>query len=250
MLVIEKIKKSINTLLYPTNPKCAVCGRNLIFETGMLCSRCLRSVKFIGDITCIKCGDKLDEGAQFQLCQKCRETQFSFEGGVSLFEYDTVSRGLILDFKYNNNSYGAHCCGLMLADKVLKTAWFKEIDIITSVPASEEAIKTRGYNQSELIANAFKEKCDIIINNNIIKKKLDLKDQIGLHIKERFENMRDAFEMIDTASITGKRVLVVDDVMTTGATMNACSDVLIKAGAAEVYSATVASAFVNKNIIK
>ncbi len=95
------------------------------------------------------------------------------------------------------------------------------------MPASNETFKKRGYNQSELIANAFKEKCDIIINNNIMIKKIDLKDQIGLNIQERQENMKNAFEPVHPESILGKTLLIVDDVMTTGATMNACSDVLI-----------------------
>lgn len=249
MPMLNKVKTALVSAIYPSNPKCVLCKRNLIFDAGMLCSRCRRSLKFIGEDTCIKCGDNLDHNSSNNLCRRCSETQFSFEGGVSLFVYDAVSREMILDFKYHNNPYGAHCCGLMLADKLLKTPWFNGVEMVTSVPASKEAVKKRGYNQSEVIANALKERCDIIINNDIIIKKLDLKDQIGLHIKERQQNMKGAFEVLYPELIAEKVILVVDDVMTTGATMNACSDVLIKAGAAKVYSATVASAFIDKNII-
>src|SRR5665647_639856 len=176
MTIVQKFKHAVTAALYPANPKCAVCKRDLIFEKGMICSRCHQVIKFIGDNACIKCGIILDEGSDSKICLRCRQTPFLFSGGVSLFVYDKISRGMILDFKYNNNPYGAYCCGSMLADKLLDTDWFKNIDIITCVPASKEAIKKRGYNQSALIADAMREKCDIIIDNQIMIKTHDSKD--------------------------------------------------------------------------
>lgn len=164
--------------------------------------------------------------------------------------YDNYSKNIIWDFKFNHNPASASQCGFMLAEKLIKTDWFSTVDIITCVPAGAETLDKRGYNQSALISDAINDKCDIIVNNRLLVKLKEPEDQIGLNARQRRENMKGVFGVSDAGAVNGKNVLVVDDVLTTGATMNACSDVLIEAGAANVYSAVAASAFIDKNISK
>jgi ComF family protein len=129
-----------------------------------------------------------------------------------------------------------------LAEKLCKTTWIGEIDAAVPVPINNETRNTRGYNQTQYIADAIGEICDIIIYNQILVKKEGMKDQTALSSEERFQNTKNAFFINDATPVIGKSILIIDDVITTGATIHSISNVLIDAGANKVYFAAIASA--------
>ena len=167
---------------------------------------------------------------------------YSMDAGKSVFTYDNISSCVIHDFKYNRNRYAAKECGKRLAERLADVSWIKDIDIITCVPCTAEKLNQRGYNQAALIALALSDALNIEVNNEILLKCRETKDQIGLSYEQRFENVKNAFEVINYKIIENKTVLIADDVFTSGATINECTNMLKKSGARTVYFATVALA--------
>ncbi len=230
--------KLIEALLFVDNPNCAICGR-VLFGASPVCRSCSQKLVLIGASVCASCGEATDKKAQ-GLCDKCKTVLTYLTNGVCLFEYDDNSKNIIYDIKYNHNSALAVCYGRELYKK-LEENNFGSFDIITYVPIHEEKLLKRGYNQAERIAFGITEKyamspCDCLV---LLKA---TRDQIELSNEERFCNVSDAFGINPDFDIKGKRILLVDDVTTTGATLNECSKVLLRAGASEVIFATIASA--------
>ena len=114
-------------------------------------------------------------------------------------------------------------------------------DCVVCVPSSAERMKLRGYNQSFLLAKEFAKLVDLPFYDDVIQKAVDTISQVGLSRKERKENLKGSFKITQKDKIKGKKVLIIDDVMTTGTTVDVLAERLKNAGAMEVYALTVAS---------
>ncbi len=204
-------------------------------------------VIFCGDEKCIICGmDIYDED---HLCTSCRNRimicrypkQIEHDGlsikCYSASYYSKVVRELIIRLKYKKD-YGS---GEILAALMVNTVKENELkpDYITFVPASENTIKKRGYNQSMLLAKLLARQLGFELID-VLEKSSNARDQIGLGKKERFDNIKGTFKLKTDLDIRNKSILLVDDVITTGATAVWCSQVLIKNGAKEVIVLTAA----------
>ncbi|MBP5606498.1 MAG: ComF family protein, partial [Ruminiclostridium sp.] len=143
-------------------------------------------------------------------------------------------------FKHDpcGNTYYAFACGI--AEAVLNKGITDDIDLIVPIPISANKMKERGYNQTELIAEELR---FIILKPciNALSKKKDTKEQKSLSYKDRIMNIKDSYEYSEKAgNITGKRILLIDDVCTTGSTLSEAASVLRSAGASKIYAASFA----------
>ena len=199
---------------------------------------------------CILCKKILSE-EETDLCRDCREKQPLYDKHkiilsflaqwTGLWYYKENVRGSILRYKfYSRRSYGA-VYGRLLAMKLLKEGW-DDTDVLTWIPISRQRRRIRGYDQVEVFAKVLAEELgtDLIPT---LKKIRNTKPQSTLRTAaHRRANILGAFEVTDPELIRGKRVLLLDDIITTGATASECARVLLTAGAKEIKLATLAVA--------
>lgn len=220
----------IYNLFFPT--KCGFCG-NITDSYNYVCNNCKR-VEYDEDREhCILCGKKvyLDNN----ICKECRERRVYYEKLIYYDEYKDVLKDKIISYKFNDNSYLHHFFAELLLPKLLD----KKIDLITSVPISKKRMKERGYNQSELIAEKLAKLLEVPYKK-LLTKVHETKRQSELSKIERAINIIDSFEYNSTINIEGKKVLLFDDVFTTGATVNECSRVLKKQGSKSIEVVVIA----------
>lgn len=211
---------------------CELCGRE-IFDGGKLCLKCLKTVTFNDGDTCPVCGRK---NFAPEICLECKGRLPLYRRAVSPFVYIDGAAALISRFKNG----AAHLKGYF-AEKIReKLVGFEKIDFITFIPITAKKLKRRGYNQSRLLAESLSEKVLTPVEATLEKVK-ETPDQKGLSRRDREKNLEDCFKVTDRRKVKGKTILLVDDVMTTGATLDAAAKRLLAAGAAAVFAATVAS---------
>ena len=218
--------------LFPKNLTCDICG----VETfgSIFCAGCLDRVTYNDKHTCPICGRK---AFRDEICMECKNKPPLFKKAVSPFVYEDGV--IILVAKFKN---GKPHLKEFFADKIAeRLIGFPEIDCIVYVPLSRLSIVKRGYNQSRLLASALSERILTPVIYGAIKRVKKGSVQKGLTKTERIENVKGAFKVNKREELKGKSVLLVDDVMTTGATVDEISRLLLLAGAKNVFVATVAS---------
>ena len=239
MVSLKKITDILINLLFP--PHCQFCSEVISWipeKKFELCDECLKKVSFIGMDSCALCGKKLYD----EKCQSCETNheQRYYTSVISACEYEGLIREKLLDFKFNGEKILAEIFSQFLIEK-LKMTEKNKYDIIISVPMHIVRQKERGYNQSELIAEKIAEHIGIPLMQNALTKNKPIERQSKLNKQQRNQNVKDVFVILNDLDIDGKTVLLIDDIITTGATVNECSKALIKAGAKEVFVATVAA---------
>ena len=225
----------LSETIAPAECKCMNCGRE-VFDGLGFCPDCKQSVEYNNGKTCKRCGVGIDGDEDY--CGNCAFDKMYFERAYSVFDYEGAVRDAILRFKFNNCGNFARIFAKYLAFAVKQ--YEIDFDLVAYTPMTKKGQRKRGYNQSELLAEYFcailgcEEKCI----EGIAKIK-ETKPQEMLRKAERKTNLLDAYRCI--GDVAGKRVLVIDDIKTTGATLNECAKVLKRAGAASVVGLTVAS---------
>ena len=211
------------------------CGRE-VFDGLGFCDECKASAILNVGKTCKRCGTGIDGAEDY--CGNCAFDKIYFDKGYSAFIYDGTVRDAILRFKFGNCGNFARVFAKFLAAEATKQGI--EFDVVTYAPMSKKSLKKRGYNQAQLLARHFCAilECSDKLRDAVAKIK-ETKPQESLGREERKTNLLDAYSC--TANVKGKRVLVIDDIKTTGATLNECAKVLKRAGATSVVGLTVAS---------
>ncbi len=221
-------------IFYPK--KCIFCGEVLSFGSeNVLCNSCTDKVHTIGEY-CERCGKEIDP--KETLCSDCKHPLHFFDKGRSVFVYEDEVKNAILDMKYHEKMYLSEFFAKLLYDLFAsELAW--DIDVVVSVPLHKARFRKRGYNQSELLARAFASLAGIKYKNDILKKVKNTHSQQELSREERLKNMMGTFEARPNKVYS--KVLIIDDVYTTGSTIDACSKALLDNGYKEVYFLTIAT---------
>jgi ComF family protein len=226
--LIDKILEGF----FPKNFTCDICNAE-VFNGKNLCPSCALTVHFNDGNTCPVCGRKTTVS---QLCFECKDYAPSFKRAVSALIYSDGTVTLVHKFKKGNGYLKEYFADIL---KPL-CAHFEGAEGVVCVPMTKKAEKERGYNQSELLAKALAKRLDLPYIKRAMNKVKQTPPQKTLTRKEREKNLTGCFKA-DKKLVDGKTLIVVDDVLTTGATANAICDTLKKAGAKAVYFATVAS---------
>jgi ComF family protein len=201
----------------------------------------------IAEGVCGVCGDRLLSPYAFGpnagelLCGVCRRLSPPFAKAVAYGSYDGGLRELIHLLKYEQVRPAASVLGRMLADAV-QTLDLVAGTLVVPVPLYAAKERQRGFNQTDLIARAAMkhESRNLVLDYRILERRRDTQSQIGLTSHQRRENLRGAFVVVRPQDVSGREVLLVDDVYTTGTTVSECARVLRRAGASKVMVATVA----------
>ncbi len=226
----SKIINEILQTLYPDDIKCIVCGAEIHPNRYGLCNKC--SLDINGNF-CVRCGrHKVGMG---DYCGECSEMSLSFDEARSSVVYDGDAKDLIRRLKYGSAKYLVRPICEYLLDTLLAADW--DFDCFTYVPMYFKRKKKRGYNQSELLAEELASKTTKPCFG-LLEKTVNTPNQARLNRDERIKNLDGSFSPLTQSP---KHVVLIDDVMTTGSTLNECAKVLKKAGADVVYGLTFAS---------
>jgi competence protein ComFC len=222
--------------IYP--PFCCNCNQ-LGYE---ICPQCFSSVDLQElKTTCACCGKIISKGT---ICSDCNREPPMFDQLKSWAAYQGAAKNMITGIKYQRR------LGLIphLVNPLTETIvrWGIKFDMLVPVPLGRERMRTRGYNQSDLIAKPVAKKLNLPYSLQALIRIKETKSQVGLSAAERRNNLSGAFEA-DRSICQDKIVLLVDDIATTGATLNACAAALKQAGAVNVFCFTVARANSNQN---
>jgi len=215
-------------LLFPRRIKCAVCGKDT--PDGRLCEGCRAEHALYSAHRCKRCDRAIFGEGDY--CLLCKDNDYSFERVLSAFDFKENIAGLVHSFKFGNKRYLSSFFAAEMADRYRELGI--KADCLVAVPMTEKAIKKRGYNQASLLATEISNRIGVPLSENLVKLR-DTEEQAQLGYNERQKNLDRVFAVPDKREFSGKRVVLIDDVYTTGATANECSRVMLKAGALEVY---------------
>lgn len=242
MIVLQKFEllQSVVSLLYP--PGCTICGKS-IRANEYLCDQCeTKAVRIVAPF-CQKCSEPFEGSITNTFaCANCAHRTIHFDAAVSAYRGRGIVRQIIHEFKYGHQIHLRHLVARWLNhaldDERLRQSHF---DVIVPVPLHPARQRERGFNQASLLAELLSAQTAIPFKP-LLERTRYTTTQTALDRSERMENLHNAFRLRKNADVRGLRVLLVDDVLTTGSTLNECARILKRAGAFSVHAATAARA--------
>ena len=222
--------------------ECFGCGRDLKWSaTAPLCPACENGLTLPGPLICQRCGVVLKSGgAHCFHCRGSKADKYKCKVIRSACNFNEFSRGLVHALKYQGAGYVAPYMGGVMAHRFGMLTELAGVNLVIPVPLFSARQKKRGYNQSELLARAFCTKTGLALDVKSLVRVRDTGSQTKLGREARVENMSGAFEVKNPAAVKGKTVLLIDDVATTGSTLESCAQALRLAGAKRVLAYTFA----------
>ena len=238
----EKLNKFYD-ILCPPGIKCVFCGDDIKHPNKYhYCNSCKESLPYNNKKVCRLCGCKIEDSSN--LCLNCFKELPNFDMARSPFLYERPISSIVNKFKFENAKYLFKPLSEFLIDEYKKSGFNAEI--IIPMPLSKQHLKERKYNQAEELAKPVAEALNIEISTEIIERVKDTKKQSRLNYEERKKNLEGAFKIKNKTKIKNKVVLVIDDVFTTGSTLNAFCKELRKAKPAKILVLTLAHTNLNR----
>ncbi len=235
--ICNALARSVD-LLYPR--KCLVCKSRIDSTQNTLCIECWSKLVFITETSCQRCGKLFEYQGILCVCKFELKKMYAAKM-VATLHYNEIAMRMISQFKYYNHTEFTKLFGYLLWLKVKD--WILEADIITPIPLHPNRLKKRGYNQAALLAVQLATKSKLQLKTNSLTRTVDNKPQMGMNYYQRVKNVHNIFmlEPKHRQEFSGKSVVLVDDVITTGATSNEAARVLIQDGnAAKVIVVSLA----------
>ncbi len=234
------IKSIIDALLQVLYPKpCVVCDKVLLkIEKEMgFCKECRKKIKLAGKVVCLKCGTPIkDERAE--LCENCARTKRQFTQVKALYQYTSDMKESMYRFKYGNR----RCYAKTFANHSIHYYgdWIKDnkIEAIIPVPMYKEKERRRGYNQASVFAKELGKVTGLPVETEIIRRNKDTVAMKQLNALKRKKNLLKAFSLQNNV-VQFRKVLIVDDIYTTGTTMDEVAKVLKEGGVDEIFGLSV-----------
>lgn len=228
------LAKKVPGWIFPA--RCAICD-DVVTESELICRDCASKVRTIVGETCYKCGKKLRDSNKLY-CYDCSKKIHYFDRGFSVFEYPDVKHSLYR-FKYAGRAEYARFYARYAYDEIGNTICQLGVDALIPVPIHKKRYRKRGYNQAELFASEFSKLTNIpVINDYIIRNKSTIPLKL-LDEKGRINNLKKAF-IIGSNGVKLETIVIIDDIYTTGSTIDAISRVCRQAGVKKIYCLTVA----------
>lgn len=232
--VMKKVRGYANMgmgILYPQ--KCPIC--NKIMGTGqcICCDTCEKELPFIGETRCLQCGKPVDD-EETQYCMDCIKKEHIYCQGIALWYYDYRIRQAVYRFKYKNRREYVSYFGKEIVRRYAKQIKVWNAQALIPVPLHKSRYRQRGFNQAQLLAEEISRFIHVPVYTSLVVRSKATKPQKELNEKERQKNLKNAFK-INENSVKLKRVVLVDDIYTTGSTVDTIAQLLHGAGIEQVY---------------
>lgn len=202
-----------------------------------VCIRCNSRLHYIKSPKCLKCGKQIYEMNQ-EFCCDCKNKKHEFVQGAGVFAYDEEIKKSIYRFKYSNQREYSHFYARAIVNRLGYQIRHWMPDIIIPIPLNRIKYLKRGYNQAELVARSVGDLLDIPVDSKLLIRTRNTRPMKELNDEERVKNLQNAFK-IRSDIVKYNKVLLLDDIYTTGATIDACSALLKEAGAKEIFFVSV-----------
>ena len=219
----------ILNLLFPR--RCPICDEPVRSGEGLACTTCLSHVAYLADPTCLKCGKKIKDDSEF--CEDCAGRSHYFDRGMALFEYKCIADA-VFRFKYQGRQEYAEFFGTEISNKLGADILALKPDCFIPVPIHKKRLRNRGYNQATELAKVISRHLQIPMDDKLISRVQETAPLKNLNLKERQNNLKKAFKIISN-DVKLKRVIIIDDIFTTGSTIDAMAEELRLVGVSKIY---------------
>lgn len=226
---MDILKRGFNSLFFPRN--CTGCGKVLLLKENLICLPC------IGKLPLTNSHLEKDN-----LVERIFWGRITIEKACSFvyFKQDGIVQNIMHHFKYKGKKDIGNVFGALFANELIDSEFISSIDLIVPVPIHAKKRAIRGYNQSDHIAEGLSKGLNIPWNGKVVKKVIDTESQTKKKRYERWKNVEKVFKVLDPEFIQGKHILLIDDVLTTGSTLEACGNSILKVTGTKVSIATIA----------
>lgn len=231
MLAVKRWGYDLLGLLFPN--ACNACGTTLYYGEHLICTKCLYDLPFTDYH--IHADNRVAKQLWGRLSLNAAMAMLYFRKGSKV-------QSLIHNLKYNNKTEVGVLLGNKLGERLKSSSLYQDIDWIIPVPLHLKKLRIRGYNQSLYIAEGISKVLDVPFSEAELIRSAATESQTKKSRYNRYENMQDVFKVVKPDQLSGKHILLIDDVITTGATLEACANELLKNGVAKVSIAALAFA--------
>lgn len=235
MIKRKEITKAVAGLIYPS--RCPVCDRVMKYKEGLVCVSCRSAVRYVQEPFCMKCGKPLD-AQEAEYCHDCMERKHVFIRGRAVFEYHGMAES-IYRFKYKGRREYAEFYGKAMAARLGGEIGGWKPQALIPVPIHASKLRRRGYNQAEVLAEALGDSLGIPVRKDIIKRCRKTAPQKDLNNEERQNNLKKAFKILGN-DVKLNTIVIIDDIYTTGSTVDAVAKELKNAGVTVAYYVALA----------
>lgn len=227
---MSKIIERLINIIYPNI--CPLCGKELEFD-HLVCKKCEGEIKYITEPICKKCGKQLQEEEK-EYCGDCKTRVHYFDSGIGVFAYTGVVKKAMYEFKYKDMKVYGKFFGNKMAEYSTEYIKHWKADVLIPVPVSKKKYLKRGYNQAEILARELSKKTNMPVDTKVIYRSKDTMPQKEMSRDSRKKNLKNAF-IISGNVVKYNKVILVDDIYTTGSTIDECAKALKSSGIKEVY---------------
>ena len=228
---LKNIFSSTVHLFYPHT--CTGCGSDLVAEDNLLCLKCIHNLPHTNFAALAN--NQIEKDFWGRINLEAAYSQF-------YFSKEFLIQHLIHQLKYKGDTKIGFYLGEIMGKTLLKSKRFSTIDALVPLPLYADKEHKRGYNQATVICNGMSAAMNIPVLNDAVVRKQATETQTRKHRTERWENVKDSFKVAKPSELSGKNLLLVDDVVTTGATLEACGHVILQQGDVKLSIATLAYA--------
>lgn len=229
---IKRLFPALIDLIYPR--RCPVCDQIVVAPEVLIHAKCLAKLSFVKQPACKCCGKEvLSEAVEY--CYDCTRHRRSFDAGGALLNYNEIARHSMAAVKYKNRREYLDFYGEAIALRFQKRVAFWQPEVLIPIPVHSSRRRRRGFNQAEELAMRLSKRWGIPVETGILIRNKKTMPQRGLNPKERLENLTAAFGVSNSRRNVPESVLLVDDIYTTGSTMEACARALKAAGVKRIY---------------
>lgn len=234
--------KRILELFFPEKHICFMCEDYGEDIRQNLCSICKEKLVFIEANSCSICGRKIEAEEEINSilrCTQCIRHPHYYTRSVSPLSYESEIKRVIYNFKYNDKQHIYSLFGRLMIETILEND-LEYLDIVVPIPLHKDRERKRGFNQAALLAKYISVHLKLELDTKNLTREIQTKAQNKLDRSQRKRNISGVFDLKDKKAFLDKKVLLIDDIYTTGSTVDECSKLLLKNGASQVFVATLA----------
>ncbi len=241
----NKFFQKLLDIIFPR--KCMCCGDIFAFNSQVhgVCDMCMKIYKKPMGNKCVQCGREISDNHKH--CYSCikykngklsNDSEFYFENNFPIFIYDDTTKISIFELKYNKKMHTIEGFKRIIESRISEYD-FSKIDLVMPVPMHKKKEKERGFNQAKIFAKIISDCSGVPYNDTSIIRTKNTTVQSNKSLQKRYENLEDCFSVVNSDNIKDKVILLVDDIFTSGSTINMSSKELVKKGAKTVFSMTI-----------